>query len=62
VSVKFTKRDVDNLKRIMTKLKVNQSEALREAVKQYADQINEVEIMKLRDVTFEQVKKKYQTT
>lgn len=62
MSVKFTKRDVDNLKRIMTKLKVNQSEALREAVKQYADQINEVEIMKLRDVTFEQVKKKYQTT
>lgn len=57
VSAKFTKEDSDNLKKIMTKLEANQSEALREAVKYYADQIDGVEIVKLRDITFEQAKK-----
>lgn len=57
VSAKFNKEDNDNLKKIMTKLEANQSEALREAVKYYADQIDGVEIVKLRDITFEQAKK-----
>lgn len=57
VSAKFTKEDRDNLKKIMTKLETNQSDALREAVKYYADQIEGVEIVKLRDITFEQAKK-----
>lgn len=57
VSAKFTKEDIENLKKIMAKLEVNQSEALREAVKQYADQIDGVEILKLRDLKFEQAKK-----
>ena len=57
LSAKFTKEDLDNLQKIMTKLEVNQSEALREAVKYYADQIDDVEVVKLRDLTFEQAKK-----
>lgn len=57
LSAKFTKEDIENLKKIMAKLEVNQSEALREAVKQYADQIDGVEILKLRDLKFEQAKK-----
>jgi len=57
VSAKFTKEDIHNLKRIMAKLGVNQSEALREATKQYADRIEGVEIVKLREVSFEQAKK-----
>lgn len=57
MSAKFSKKDIENLKKIMTKLEVNQSEALREAVKQYVDQIDGMEIIKLRDVTFEQAKK-----
>lgn len=57
VSAKFTKEDIENLKKIMAKLEVNQSEALREAVKKYADQIDGVEILKLRDLKFEQAKK-----
>jgi len=57
VSAKFTKEDIENLKKIMAKVEVNQSEALREAVKQYADQIDGVEILKLRDLKFEQAKK-----
>lgn len=57
VSAKFAKEDIENLKKIMAKLEVNQSEALREAVKQYADHINGVEILKLRDLKFEQAKK-----
>lgn len=57
VSAKFAKEDIENLKKIMAKLEVNQSEALREAVKQYADQIDGVEILKLRDLKFEQAKK-----
>jgi hypothetical protein len=61
VSAKFTKEDSDNLKKIMTKLEVNQSEALREAIKYYADQIDDVEILKLRDITFERAKKEIST-
>ncbi len=57
ISAKFTKDDIDNLKKIMAKLEVNQSEALREAVKHYADQIDGVEVVKLRELTFEQAKK-----
>lgn len=57
VSAKFTKEDIDKLKKIMANLEVNQSKALREAVKHYADQIDGVEIVKLRDITFEQAKK-----
>jgi len=57
VSAKFTKEDISNLRRIMAKLGINRSEALRGAVKQYADQIDGVEIIKLRDMTFEQAKK-----
>lgn len=57
VSAKFTKEDIGNLHTIMTKLETNQSEALREALKYYANQISDVEIVKLRDLTFEQAKK-----
>jgi len=57
VSAKFTKEDIYNLKRIMAKLGVNQSEALREAARQYADRLDGVEIVKLREVSFEQAKK-----
>jgi len=57
MSAKFTKEDIEKLKRIMAKLGVNQSEALREAVRNYAEQIDAVEIVKLRDITFEQAKK-----
>lgn len=57
VSAKFTKEDINKLKKIMANLEVNQSEALREAVKYYAEQIDNVEIVKLRDITFEQAKK-----
>ena len=57
VSPKFTKEDIGNLQKIMTKLEANQSEALREALKYYADQISDVEIIKLRDLPFEQAKK-----
>ena len=57
VSAKFTKQDIDNLQKIIAKLEVNQSEALREAVKYYADQVGIVEVVKLRDLTFEQAKK-----
>jgi len=57
ISAKFTKDDIDNLKKIMAKLGANQSKALREAVKHYADQINGVEVIKLRELTFEQAKK-----
>ncbi|MGI0037519.1 MAG: hypothetical protein ACRD99_04095 [Nitrososphaera sp.] len=57
MSAKFTKEDIGNLQTIMTKLETNQSEALREALKYYANQISDVEIVKLRDLTFEQAKK-----
>lgn len=57
VSAKFTKEDLYNLKRIMAKLEINQSEALREAVRQYADRIDGIEIAKLRDISFERAKK-----
>ncbi len=61
ISAKFTKEDIDSLENIMAKLEVNQSEALREAVKYYADQIADVEVVKLRDLTFEQAKKEVST-
>ncbi len=57
ISAKFTKNDIDDLKKIMAKLEINQSKALREAVKHYADQIDGVEVVKLRELTFEQAKK-----
>ncbi len=57
ISAKFTKDDIDNLKKIMAKLEVNQSKALREAVRHCADQIDGVEVVKLREPTFEQAKK-----
>jgi len=47
----------DELKLIVEKLKISKAEAIREAIRYYAEELKGLEVVELRDISKEQAKK-----